>query len=215
VDHTYQDPNNRRRDRANCEVDQRHAFNLTAVAETPQFANRTLALVGSGWRVSGIYRASTAGNINAANTSSGVRTVTLGAASSGQRTSASGGDRCLCDIANQRPDLVMTDIYLDTSGRPGTQYLNPAAFADPALGTLGNMGRVNINLPPTWQFDVSLSRAFRFRESQSIEFRAEAYNVTNSFRPGTIATDLTSANFGRIRTALDPRILQFALKYLF
>jgi hypothetical protein len=56
---------------------------------------------------------------------------------------------------------------------------------------------------------------FRFRESQSLEFRAEAYNVTNSFRPGIIDTVLSSANFGKIRTALTPRIMQFALKYLF
>src|SRR5437762_6449465 len=50
VDNTYQDPNNRRRDRGNCESDQRHAFNLTAVAETPQLANRILSIVGAGWR---------------------------------------------------------------------------------------------------------------------------------------------------------------------
>ena len=48
-----------------------------------------------------------------------------------------------------------------------------------------------------------------------MEFRAEAYNVLNSFRPGAIDTNLSSANFGKIRNALDPRILQFALKYLF
>jgi hypothetical protein len=216
VDHTYQDPNDRKRDRANCEVDQRHAFNLTAVAETPKFANRTLSMVGTGWRLSGIYRRSTGGNVQAANLSSGIRTVTLGAASAGQRDSASGGDRCLCDISNQRPDLLSPDaVYLDTSGRPGTQYLNPAAFGQPALGTLGNMGRVNLKLPPAWQFDMSLSRTFRFRETRSMEFRAEAYNVTNSFRVGTIITDLSSAQFGKIRTSLDPRILQFALKYLF
>ena len=54
VDDTYQDPNNRYRDRANCESDQRHAFNLTSVAETPKFANTALRLVGSGWKLSGI-----------------------------------------------------------------------------------------------------------------------------------------------------------------
>jgi hypothetical protein len=215
VDHTYQDPNNRRRDRGNCEVDQRHTLNLTAVAETPQFANRTLNLVGSGWRLSGIYRANTSGTIIAASQSSGIRTVTL-ASASGSRTSAtSGSDPCLCDIAGQRPNLLMTDIYLDTSGRPNTQWLNSAAFGTPALGTLGNMGRTNLRLPLAWQFDMSLSRAFRFRESQSVEFRAEAYNVLNSFRPGAIDTNLSSAQFGKIRTALEPRIMQFALKYLF
>ncbi len=125
-------------------------------------------------------------------------------------------DQCLCDNSNQRPDLRLPNaIYLDKSGRPGTQYLNPAAFGMPALGTLGNLGRVTLKLPTAWQFDMALSRLFRFREKQSLEFRAEAYNVLNSFRPGIIDTNLSAANFGKIRTALDPRVLQFALKYLF
>jgi hypothetical protein len=215
VDQTYQDPNNRKLDRGNCEVDQRHAFNLTAVAETPQFANRTLRVVGSGWRLSGIYRRATTGNVNT-NTSSGIRTVTMGQASGGQRGNVAGGDRCLCDISGQRPILLLPDaVYLDKSGRPDSQYINPAAFGEPPLGTYGNLGRANLRLPTSWQFDLSLSRTFRFRETQSVEFRAEAYNVTNSFRPGSINTDLTNANFGKIRSAQDPRIMQFALKYLF
>jgi hypothetical protein len=216
VDHTYQDPTNRRRDRASCEVDQRHAFNFTAVAETPQFANRTLNLVGSGWRLSGIYRVGTGGNIFSNETATaGIRTVTLGDPAGGQ-ANAVGVDRCLCDISVQRPNLVLPDkVILDSSGRPNTQWLNPAAFASPALGTLGNLGRVTLRLPRTWQFDMALSRTFRVRESQSVEFRAEAYNVMNSFRPGVIDTNLLAANFGKIRTALDPRIMQFALKYLF
>ena len=109
----------------------------------------------------------------------------------------------------------MASPYLDRSGRPGTQYLNPAAFAIPAIGTLGNMGRVNIALPTFWQFDMGLAREFRVREGQSVEFRMEAYNVTNSFRPGAIDMFIKSANFGKIRNAMDPRILQFALKYVF
>ena len=96
-----------------------------------------------------------------------------------------------------------------------SQWLNPAAFAQPTVGTLGNMGRNNLRLPGTWQFDVALSRVFQFRETQSMEFRAEAYNLTNSFRPGTINTNLSSGQFGQIRTSLEPRIMQFALKYIF
>jgi hypothetical protein len=216
VNQTYQDPNNRRRDRGNCEIDQRHTFNSTLVAETPQFANRMMTLLGSGWRLSGIYRRSTAGTIVSNSNAVGVRTVTLGEPSASARSaSAAGGDRCLCDISNQRPDQILPDVYLDRSGRPNTQYINPAAFGQPALGTLGNIGRVNIKLPPSWQFDMSLARVFRFRETQSLEFRAEAYNVLNSFRPGSINLTLSSSQFGRIRTAQDPRIMQFALKYAF
>ena len=221
VDQTYQDPNNRRKDRGNCEVDARHVFNLTSVAETPKFANRTLNMVGTGWRLSVLYRALN-GAINAANASSGVRTVTLGSASAGQRNNVAGGDVCLCDNSNQRPNLLSPDkVYLDKSGRPNTQYLNPAAFGSPAPGTLGNLGRVTLSLPLYWQFDVALARTFKLRESQSFEFRAEAFNVLNSFRPGTsgggavVDTNLTSAQFGKILSALDPRIMQFALKYLF
>jgi hypothetical protein len=213
---TFQDANDRRRDRGNCESDQRQGFNLSALAETPQFSNPRLKLIGSGWRIAGIYRVSTGGTAtNAANGATGTRTVTLGAPTSSSRSS-SGVDQCLCDISNQRPDLLLPDaVYLDKSGRPGTQYLNPAAFGTPAVGTLGNLGRVTLELPLAWQFDAALSRVFRFRETQSLEFRAEAFNVLNSFRSGAIDANLSSAQFGKIRNALDPRIMQFALKYLF
>jgi hypothetical protein len=70
-----------------------------------------------------------------------------------------------------------------------------------------------------------LSRSIAIREAQHLEFRAEAFNVTNSFRPGGISTQgasgsgaflsLASNTFGQVRNALAPRILQFALKYVF
>jgi len=90
----------------------------------------------------------------------------------------------------------LPDVYLDESGRPGTLWLNPAAFGLPAVGTLGNLGRSTLKLPLAWQFDVSLARVFRVRENQSMEFRAEAYNVLNSFRTGAISTDLSSGAAG-------------------
>ncbi len=215
VDHTYQDPNNRHKDFGNCESDQRHNFNLTGVAETPKFANRTVSLIGTGWRLSGLYRLASGGTILATSQASGIRTVTLGTAG-GSLGAASGGDQCLCDISSQRPDLLLPNaVYGDTSARPNTQWLNPAAFGLPALGTLGNLGRANMRMPAYWQFDMALSRVFRFHETQSIEFRTEAFNVLNRFRSGNIDTNLSSAQFGRIRNALDPRILQFAMKYIF
>ncbi len=51
--------------------------------------------------------------------------------------------------------------------------------------------------------------------TQTLEFRAEAYNLTNSFRPGNPNVTLSNSLFGQIRTSDDPRILQFALKYVF
>ena len=74
---------------------------------------------------------------------------------------------------------------------------------------------LNMRGPKTWAFDRALSRTFNFREMQRVEIRAEAFNVTNSFRPGNPNTTISSNTFGQIRTALDPKILQFALKYVF
>jgi hypothetical protein len=164
---------------------------LTATAASPEFAsNRTLHLIGSGWRLSAIYKRTTDTFLSA----------------------TSGVDRQLSDIASQRPDQVKANIYKDKSKGPLSQYLDPTAFALPALGSLGNLGRLNIAAPGTWQFDMALSRVFAFRERQSLEFRVEAYNVTNSFRPGNPNVAFNNNTFGQIRTALDPRITQFALK---
>ena len=79
----------------------------------------------------------------------------------------------------------------------------------------GNLGYAAVYGPGRWQFDVALSRNFRFKESQKVEFRAEAFNLTNSFRKDNPTTDFNSATFGQVTTALDPRIMQFALKYFF
>ena len=66
-----------------------------------------------------------------------------------------------------------------------------------------------------FQFDVALSRNFQFKESQKVQIRAEAFNLTNSFRMDNPTTDINNATFGQVITALDPRIMQFALKYFF
>jgi len=77
------------------------------------------------------------------------------------------------------------------------------------------MGRNSVVGPGTWQWDLGLSRIFKIRESKQMEFRAEAFNVTNSFRPTDPNLSLDGTFFGQIRGSLDPRIMQFALKYIF
>ena len=141
-----------------------------------------------------------------------------------------GSDRALTGIMHQRVNQILGNPFGDRSGRPLTQYLNPAAFASPNPAGQGNVGRNSIMGPGTWGLDMGLSRTFQVKESQKLEVRAEAYNVTNSFRPGCpsgttgtgggcpvggINSVYTSNVFGQIRNSLDPRIMQFALKYFF
>ena len=197
---THTNPGNRGFDRGDCNGDRRHLVNMTVVAITPQFSNAKMRMLASAWTLSGIYRWSSGSPFDV----------------------LAGSDRALNGVQGfifgqqyQRGNQISDQPYGDKSGRPLTNWLNPASFAIPALGTLGNYRRNSIIGPATWSFDVALSRDFRLRETQRLNFRAEAFNLTNSFRPGNPNTTLTSAQFGQIRTSLDPRILQFALKYVF
>ena len=151
----YLDPDNRKFDRGNCGgvtnsagQDRRQIVNLTAVALSPQFANSILHKLASGWQLSTIYRAATGDPL----------TVTTGV------------DRVLSGQAgNQRPNQVLGDPYLE---RSGLRYLNPNAFAQPAMGTIGNMRASSLTGPGYWKLDLGLSRIFLPREGQQLEFRA-------------------------------------------
>jgi hypothetical protein len=121
-------------------------------------------------------------------------------------------DRALNGMSPQRIDQLQTNLYGD---KTINNFLNAAAFANPALGTFGNMGVGTVVGPGTWQFDLGLSRMFQFRETQRLEFRAETFNLPNSFRMNNPETNFNSNLFGRVNTAKDPRIMQFALKYFF
>ncbi|MBI2150507.1 MAG: hypothetical protein HYU27_07870 [Acidobacteria bacterium] len=166
------------------------------MAETPSFANPTLRRLATGWRLSGIYRYSTGSYL----------TVTAGSDRALNGT-ATNGQRAVQVLENPFGD--------DRSGDPRSRYINGAAFAQPALGTLSTLGTSNIEGPGTWTFDLALSRTFRLFEAHRLEVRAEAFNVPNSFRPENPVTNLNSPRFGLLDRALDPRILQFALKYAF
>jgi hypothetical protein len=189
----YTNPNDRRADRGNCTTsatDRRHVFNLTAVAQTPEFSRRTLHAIATGWRFSPIVRIQSGPYL----------------------TATTSADVALHGVGSQRVNQLLPNVYGDGSNQ---RYLNPAAFALPAPGTLSNMRPGSIRGPATWQFDAALSRTFQLGEVKRIEVRAEAFNVTNSFRRDNPTTNFNSSTFGQITSALGPRIMQFALKYVF
>ena len=193
---SYGDPNDRNRDRGDCMEfgsDRRHVFNTTAVLEAPEFSNPGLRAVASGWRLSPILKIRTGGPLN-------IR---------------SREDRALTGVDDdeQRPNLVLGDPYGDKSDPDN--YLNTNAFGEAALGTLGDLGRAVVHGPGFWGLDISLTREFQFGEAQRLEFRAEAFNLTNSVRYHDPQSDFGNRNFGRIFNAEDPRVMQFALKYFF
>jgi hypothetical protein len=207
----YLIPGDRRFDRGNCSSsslsglessDRRQILNLTAIWQTPRLSGNVFRTIGSDWVLSGIYRYNSGPSLS-------VTTST---------------DRALSGQTNERPDQINSSS-LCANPSP-TCYINPASFATPALGTLTNMGTNNIPGPQFFQIDVMLSRNFRIKEFGTLTVRAEAFNVTNSFRAGAesngfpnglsgVNTVQGTATFGQITSALDPRILQFAMKFAF
>jgi hypothetical protein len=104
-------------------------------------------------------------------------------------------------------------------GSPETrlnQYFNTAAFTGSGT-TYGNTSRNMLTGPINRDFDLSLSKKTRIAESVMSEFRAQAFNLTNTPSFANPASEEgTASTFGVISTTVgNPRILQFVLKLSF
>jgi hypothetical protein len=78
----------------------------------------------------------------------------------------------------RRPDYVAgVNPFIQTSDK--RYMLNPAAFAIPAPGTFGNLGRNALHGPSLSQVDLTLQKQFPITEKIKMEFRAEVYNIFN------------------------------------
>ena len=165
-------------------------FNLSMVARAPNFKSSWLKKLAGNWQIAPIVTARTGGQFSV---------------NTGTDTSLTG--------ATTRANLV-GDPSLDN---PTIQkWFNTAAFALPGAGQYGNLGRNTVLGPSAWNIDVNLSRSFTVGEAHTINFRAEAFNVMNHPRFGNPGSAMNNTStFGVINTALDPRIMQLALKYTF
>ena len=180
-------------DKGRCTDWRKHIANLTASVETPQFSSTAVRALASGWRLSGVFRAQSGSPL----------TVTAGI------------DRALSGIqaTTQRANQVKDNPYGD-----GTlnKWLDPAAFAQPAFGTYGTSERNAYDGPGFRTLDLSLVRQFGLGNNRRLEARVEAFNALNWFILANPGVNLSAATFGRITsTSVDPRIMQFALKYQF
>jgi hypothetical protein len=94
-------------------------------------------------------------------------------------------------------------------------YLNRGALA-PSGAQFGNLGRNVVIGPGQRRFDVSLSKRTALTEGMSLEFRAEAYNVSNTPAFRNPQSNISSASFGAItRTRGGPRVIQLGMKVRF
>jgi hypothetical protein len=179
--------------------DVRQTFNLTGLYELPygrgkNFGSNTSSIANAllgGWQLGTVFNTRTGLPINVLITRPDIvyRNNTTGAITSApvvangviQTTpliNVPGGG----NSRNQRrPDLVPgVDPYLHGGTASGAvPWLNPAAFAVPQPGTIGNLARNAVRGPGIYQWDLTLAKKFAVRENQYIEFRAECYNLLN------------------------------------
>ena len=111
---------------------------------------------------------------------------------------------------------VATAILHGSPETRTTQYFNTAAFTGSGT-TYGNTSRNMLVGPISRDFDLSLNKQTRIAESVMSEFRAQAFNITNTPSFANPSSDEgTASTFGVIsNTVGNPRILQFVLKISF
>ena len=118
-----------------------------------------------------------------------------------------------------RPNVVAgVNAKLDNPTIDG--WFNQAAFSQPLAYTFGNVARTlpNIASGNLYNMDLSLFKNFPVREKMKVQFRVEAFNLTNTPTFDTPGRVLNSATFGIVTaTAFNPkpREVQLALRFLF
>lgn len=133
------------------------------------------------------------------------------------------------DIANtgNRGNNGFTGFYerLNLTGQPFTpadrtpdNWLNTAAFSVPAPFTFGDEARNILRTDWRRNLDFSISRDFPlpFRDTTKLQFRFDAFNLTNTPVYGIPTRNYADPTFGQVTsTANVERQLQFALKFYF
>jgi hypothetical protein len=118
---------------------------------------------------------------------------------------------------SDRPNLVGAPM-LPSAQRGIATYINKEAFQKQAAGALGSEAR-NVAYGPHFRHvDLSLIKTIPIRENLHAEFRAEAFNITNTTNFATPNASLGSATFGALTATsanYQPRVFQFALKFAF
>lgn len=176
--------------------DRRHRWVTSVLWQIPgHFGSPVLDGALTGWSLTGIY------------------VVQSGAGFS----VTSGVDNARSGTGGQRADRVGDPAL--SSDRPTAeriaQWFNTAAYQPNALGTFGNSGRNSLRGPGFRTLDLGLHKTFPLVRRSKLQLRIEAFNALNDVNLGTPTTARNSPNFGRILSASDPRIMQFALRVSF
>lgn len=120
----------------------------------------------------------------------------------------------------QRPNLTR-NFYRDTDWRSNVRantYFDPAIFASPGVGAVGNSPR-NVCCGPGFAgFDLSAHKWFTFTERHKLQLRGDFYNLLNRALFANPELRHGRGNFGRISSIFvgsNGRLAQVSLRFEF
>ena len=129
----------------------------------------------------------------------------------------SGIDNARTGTGSQRADITGDPELPDD--RPNQdkvlRWFDTTVYAPNALGTFANSQRNALRGPGYKNVDLGVHKTFATGRHTELQVRIEAFNVFNWVNLGTPVTAQNSGNFGQITPALDPRIMQLAVRWQF
>ena len=104
-----------------------------------------------------------------------------------------------------------------SAGQTRDRWFDTTAFLPANPYTLGNDSRTQPDLrtPGVKNLDFSLVRNQRIRERYTVQFRAEAFNLTNTPQLDDPVGSVNSRDFGRILGGAGNRMIQFGVRISF
>lgn len=127
--------------------------------------------------------------------------------------SLQGGAPEITGFSSNRPNLVGNP---NSGPRTPDEWFNTDAFHKvEEAGSFGTAGRNIVQGPGYANWDFSAFKNIKVTESKQFQFRAEFFNLLNHTNFRLPDSDFSSPNFGHIQAAQPPRLIQFALKFLY
>ena len=228
------DNNNRSLERARAPWDLTHSFKLNHVVPLPFGAgqrfdpsNGILKRVVGGWALSGFVTVQYGAPVSLLD---GGRGTLNRAARSGQNTVVTtdtlGQLQALTGVFKKGGSVYYINPSVIGPNGTGAAADGSAPFAgqvffNPDAGTVGSLQRRVLNAPGYNNYNFALVKDTKVTERQSLQFRADFYNIFN--HPNFFVNDqnINSVNFGKITSQFNsadgvgPRLVQFGLYYKF
>jgi hypothetical protein len=114
------------------------------------------------------------------------------------------------------PDQVAKFTTLRPQDTANNLYFDPSIFSNAStFGRVGNAKRTICCGPGVENWDMILHKNTKIGERFNTEFRAEFFNILNHTQFYNPDGNISDSTFGQVRTARDPRLIQFAVKLSF